>query len=114
MINIAKASADLGIRINILYTSNAEDYFTYQKNFIDNVLCLPADGRSYVIRTIQKTVWKKDDERLFTEDRFHYNVQPLLSFQRYLKKNKIPNSRSMLDNRRDLKRGLSIIDSMYN
>ena len=50
---IAEAARELGVAIRVLYTSNAQTYWSYDEgNFPANVQALPFDDRSLVVHTI--------------------------------------------------------------
>ena len=73
------------VPIGIFYTSNAEEYFhTYSQNYRDNVLSLPSNKKSLIVRTLSvrraKYPWAPDSH--YTPDNgFHYNLQDLDDFQ---------------------------------
>jgi len=78
-------------RICVLYLSNAEEYrifHPYPKPFRHNILNLPVDGESVVLRSlaVQKTsyAWAPGSE-LATHKGFHYSIQNLGDFQDWLK-----------------------------
>ncbi len=52
--DLGKALASLGTTIRTLYLSNAEQYFRYGEAFRKNMLALPFDERSTVLRTTHK------------------------------------------------------------
>jgi len=49
--DVAEAARRSGLTIGVLYLSNAEQYFDYGKNYRENMLALPLDESSAVIRT---------------------------------------------------------------
>ncbi len=58
---VAKAAQKIGLPIRTLYLSNAEQYFKYTKGYRENMLSLPFDEQSVVIRTAGKrTKWSAD------------------------------------------------------
>ena len=71
---IAKACEDLGVKIRVLYMSNAEEYFKYVPDFVESIQALPADDKSVVLRTIYSKKWEH-------ADLWAYQVQPILDFQ---------------------------------
>ncbi len=71
---IAKACDDLGVKVRVLYMSNAEEYFKYVPDFVESIQGLPADDKSVVLRTIYSKKWQH-------ADLWAYQVQPLLDFQ---------------------------------
>lgn len=52
MQHIASVATEMKLPIRVLYTSNAEDYFTFPKNYRDNILSLPTDPTSIHVRTL--------------------------------------------------------------
>jgi hypothetical protein len=49
--DVAEAARASGLAVRVLYLSNAEQYFPYGDDFRTNMLALPFDERSVVIRT---------------------------------------------------------------
>jgi hypothetical protein len=49
--DVAAAAKVAGVPLRVLYLSNAERYFRYNEEFTGNVLALPFDERSVVLRT---------------------------------------------------------------
>ncbi len=82
---IAKTAQDMGIKIRVLYFSNAEEYFPfrpYRANFQNSIKSMPIDQSSQVIRTVSifKWIYPWAPESHHSNDRgFHYNVMPLQS-----------------------------------
>lgn len=95
MQSIAEQAKKMGISIRILYFSNAEEYFPLDGQFRNNILSLPVDNKSIVLRTISirksQFPWA-EDSHLSTDRGFHYSIQPTLEFQEWLK-NSPPNLR---------------------
>lgn len=73
----ATAAKQLSVPIRVLYTSNAEQYWPYRAEFRQNIWDLHVDERSVIIRTVATKP---------TNDDYHYNVQPLLNFQEWLRR----------------------------
>ena len=72
---VGRVAADLGIKIRVLYLSNAEEYFRYVPSYVANIKALGGDERSIVLRTIYSKDWVHADAL------WGYQVQPLLDFQ---------------------------------
>jgi hypothetical protein len=72
----------LGTKVRVLYLSNAEEYFTYNSDYRENVRSLPADEKSLALRTIYNKEWEHADSL------WNYQVQPLLDFQARLEHKK--------------------------
>ena len=51
MSSIASAITAVGVKVNVLYLSNAERYFTYSEGFRKSLLALPYGDQGVVIRT---------------------------------------------------------------
>ncbi|MDJ0763581.1 MAG: hypothetical protein QNJ97_11395 [Myxococcota bacterium] len=72
---IASAVRKIGLTVQVLYLSNAEQYFKYTNDFKENMLALPFDNRSVVIRTAATGDSKTPDrmyEYIFqTGENFH-------------------------------------------
>ncbi|HMR07474.1 MAG TPA: hypothetical protein PKA88_16950 [Polyangiaceae bacterium] len=73
--DLATYAKQTGLVVRVLYLSNAEDYFTFQtRHYRDNVLGLPFDEKSVVLRT-----------RPYAGSEYEYVVQPGLGFQAFLR-----------------------------
>ncbi|MFH2008354.1 MAG: hypothetical protein ABI333_17345 [bacterium] len=67
---ICAAAQRLGIKIRIVYLSNAEMYLPYSKSFLANMKAVPWDAKTQLVRTV------RGDKYPMKSDRWHYNVQP--------------------------------------
>jgi hypothetical protein len=76
---ISKASEQAGLKVRVLYLSNAEQYFNVRPSFRDNILSLPTDSKSLVIRT---NGWRGLAHVEGTG--YHYNVQSAESFKLFV------------------------------
>jgi hypothetical protein len=111
MAAVAVAARKLNIPVRVFYTSNAEDYFSYLQQARNNVLLLPADSKSYIIRTVQKKAWNDPGVDNYPDNVFHYNIQPLHNFQEWMMVQKRFSVFEMLKHREKLSvSGLSIIN----
>jgi hypothetical protein len=72
---IATAVARAGWVVRVLYLSNAEQYFMFKQPYRDNMLALPMDRRTVVLRTLPAR--PRD---------FEYLVQSGASFRAWLKR----------------------------
>jgi hypothetical protein len=79
MKSVAEAAKKAGLPIRILYLSNAEQYFKYTKSYRENMLALPFDDQSVVIRTAGKNVKTAPDGR------YQYIVQSGDNFRAWLR-----------------------------
>ena len=72
---IAAAANGLGLPIEVLYLSNAEEYYDYTAQYRDNIRNLPIADDSIVLRTIYSKKWVHADSL------WNYQVQPLADYQ---------------------------------
>jgi len=70
MRQIGELARAVGAPVRVLYLSNAEKYFPYSPQYRDNILGLPMDARSIVLRTVG---WGPDDAA--RDDPFYIYVQ---------------------------------------
>jgi hypothetical protein len=80
------ACKSLGEHVQVLYMSNAEEYFKYIPSFVASIESLPTDETSVVLRTIYSKKWVH-------ADLWAYQVQPIDDFRTRLadKKNRSRN-----------------------
>lgn len=83
---IAAAAREVGLPIRTLYLSNAEEYWSYTRQFRANLRALPHDERSRVLRTLSSA--ENHDYR--------YVAQPVANFLRWLEEGKARRARSMI------------------
>lgn len=50
--DVARTLAEAGLTVRVLYLSNIEQYFMYGSAYKNNMLALPVDARSVVLRTL--------------------------------------------------------------
>lgn len=106
----------VGHKIGVVYFSNAEEYFSYPKEFKNSILNLPIEENSLVVRTIsvRKDLfpWSPGSE-ISTDRGFHYCVQKISNFQKWLTSNK-PGLRSLQvmveGGTVDKKNGITVVD----
>ncbi len=88
---VGKAVAQAGMKVGVLYLSNAEQYFPYDKGYRSNIRELPLDEHSVVVRT--------SGHRGITHVKgtyYHYNTQSGASFVSWLADAKTRDVRTML------------------
>jgi hypothetical protein len=89
---IAKAAEGLGLPVNVLYLSNAEEYYDYTSQYRANIDALPISDASVVLRTIYSKKWVHADAL------WNYQVQPLADYKARLADKKNLRRTRMLDN----------------
>ncbi len=94
MQDIAEAAQATHKVVRVLYLSNAEQYFDYDKAFRSNIASLPLDGESVIVRT---SGLKNFDRVPGTY--YHYNVQTGPSFQSFVGDKPAKNVNFMLRHR---------------
>ncbi|EQA44767.1 hypothetical protein LEP1GSC050_3225 [Leptospira broomii serovar Hurstbridge str. 5399] len=108
---ISEAMSKIGIPFRVVYLSNAEEYFSYPRNFRENIISLPTDEKGILLRTIQnraKDVYGfPDGEKYPTKFPLHYNVQPLLSFRLWMELDRRLFITQMLEYREPVEKGFS-------
>ncbi len=57
----AKACEALGQTMRTIYMSNAEEYFAYTADFVENITSQPIDDKSVLLRTIYSKKWEHAD-----------------------------------------------------
>lgn len=72
---IAATANQLGLKVRLVYLSNAEQYWPYGEQFRKNLRSLPMDEKSQIIRTLSTFTINKD---------YRYNIQPGLLYQDWL------------------------------
>lgn len=72
---IGAAATKMKIPIRILYLSNAQEYWSYPKQFRANIASLPFDEQSFVLHTLSTWSTNKD---------YRYVLQPGLNFAAFL------------------------------
>jgi hypothetical protein len=105
------ALRELGVPAQVVYFSNAEQFFTYSPSFVANVQSLPASPSSVVVRTTRHARLANAEA-----DSWHYVVQDLSDFRERLETGAYPRSVSMIadllsaGHRFVGREGLSVID----
>ena len=108
---VARAAERLSIPVRVLYFSNAEQFFPYRADFVENLNALPADERSIVLRTFREEGAPYPDG-----ERWHYMVQPLADMRARITENGYRHSRQMVLDLMSVPRrvgedGVSILDA---
>jgi hypothetical protein len=84
---IAQKASEMGVDINVIYLSNAEEYFVFNKNFIKNMTSLPTGKEATLLRTMTIYKWifpwaPGSDFRNLVG--FHYNYMAMSDFKQWL------------------------------
>jgi hypothetical protein len=82
--NIGEAAKKLGIKIRVYYPSNAEEFWKFTENYKRNVLNLPFDEASVVIRTVHEYPWHVTDRAGGELGFWHYVVHGAYNYQKKL------------------------------
>ncbi len=82
----------LGLVVRVLYFSNAEQFFVYTPDFRQNMLALPTDARTVVVRTTRHRSLPNA-----AGDRWHYIVQDFTDFAERLEAGVYGRSTVMLE-----------------
>lgn len=80
---IGRVAKQMGMPVRVLYLSNAEGYFRYSDAFRDNILNLPFDNKSIVLRTSGR------GEKGSGDGHYHYFVQKALNFVEWVRDKRI-------------------------
>lgn len=75
LLGIAQAARQAGTTLRTVYLSNAEQWFRYSPQFQRNMLALPHEPRTLVLRTLARGELPTPDG-----DRWHFSVQTLDAF----------------------------------
>ena len=67
---ICASARRLGVKIRVVYLSNAESYLKLSKPFISNMNAVPWDEKTLMVRTVRGPKYR------MKSDRWHYNIQP--------------------------------------
>ena len=109
---IGDAARRMNVPIRVLYTSNAEEYMRFPEPMRKNLLGLPVDQKSVIIRTTttgtrQELGWP-DGEKFPETFPFHYNIQPMTVFHVWLARGQNFRLLDMIRHSRKLQKGLSV------
>jgi hypothetical protein len=92
MLDIAKAIQALGETLNVLYLSNAEQYFPLTPKYRRNIIEQPWGEKSYAIRTMAWGSLGFYDDK----EEYHYNVQTGENFITWMQKSRTTKAGRML------------------
>jgi hypothetical protein len=111
--DISKRVSQTGLTINVLYTSNAEEYFKFPINFRENIKSMPISEKSVLIRTItagSKSMGYPDGEKYPDSFPFHYNYQKIGNLKKWMDYPKEFNIPFLLKYRTNIEKGFSKIE----
>lgn len=96
-----------GLPLKVLYLSNAEQYFDYGPSFRRNIIALPMDERSQVLRTLG---WRGHG---FVEgEQYHYSTQSGANFAAWMRSSRVLSAGRMLAHKRKTPTaGVSVIEA---
>ena len=92
MITIAQSIRKIGESLNILYLSNAEQYFPLTPEYRRNIIQLPWGTSSYALRTMAWGSLGFYDE----DEEYHYNIQSGSNFVTWMKESRTTKAGRML------------------
>lgn len=108
LVDIAAALRAAGLTLSVLYLSNAEQYFDFVPSFRRNVLALPMDERSVVLRTLG---WRTHG--FVAGEYYHYNRQSGANFREWLRLSRVARAGGMLAFKRPTAvHGVSVLDAL--
>jgi hypothetical protein len=84
LFNIGNTAKKLNIPIRIFYPSNAEEFWKFSKNYKRNILNLPFDEATLILRTVHEFPWHKNENPKGTLGFWHYVVHGGYNYQKKL------------------------------
>lgn len=75
LLSIGDSARAVGCHLRVIYLSNVEQWFRYSPQFRRNLVKLPHDGRTVVLRTLAR-----GDVPAPPQDRWHFSIQTLDEF----------------------------------
>ena len=99
MLDIAETIKGLGETLNVLYLSNAEQYFPLTPEYRRNIIQQPWGNKSYAIRTMAWRSLGFYDEK----EEYHYNVQTGENFVAWMQKSRTTKAGRMMFRGREIK-----------
>ncbi len=110
---ISKMLSAEGKTINLMYTSNAEEYFKFPKEYRQNIKSLPISEKSIIVRTLTagaKSYGFPQGEKFPDSFPFHYNYQTLENLKKWMEYPKEFNILYMMNYRTDIEKGFSKLE----
>ncbi|MDX1959970.1 MAG: SUMF1/EgtB/PvdO family nonheme iron enzyme [Leptospiraceae bacterium] len=84
LFSIGESAKRLGVKIRILYPSNAEEFWKFGDGFRKSILNLPFDEGSVVIRTIHEYPWHVTDRKGGASGFWHHVIHGAKNYQKKL------------------------------
>jgi hypothetical protein len=84
LFNIGETAKKLNIKIRILYPSNAEEFWKFSEIYKRNILNLPFDEASIVVRTVHEFQWHNNEKSKGSLGFWHYVVHGAYNYQKKL------------------------------
>lgn len=110
---ISKFLRENEMTINLMYTSNAEEYFKFPKEYRHNIKILPINEKSIIVRTLTagaRSYGFPKGEKFPDTFPFHYNYQPLSNLKKWMEYQKEFNILFMMNHRTDIEKGFSKLE----
>jgi formylglycine-generating enzyme required for sulfatase activity len=82
--NIGVVAKKLKIPIRLFYPSNAEEFWKFSKNYKRNILNLPFDEATILLRTVHEFPWHKPEMKNGVTGFWHYVVHGGYNYQKKL------------------------------
>jgi hypothetical protein len=109
MLDIAKALTEMGEQLNVLYLSNAEQYFKLPPSYRRNIIAQPWGEKSVALRTMGWGSLGFFDE----DEQYHYNVQLGANFVTWMKQSRTTKAGRMMFKGREIKeKGFSVMTGL--
>lgn len=89
--SMGRTLSELGVPVNVLYLSNAEQFFPFSESFVNNIRSLPTTQRSVVVRTTRHS--RLPNAR---GDRWHYIVHDFDDYRTRLESGEYPRDNALL------------------
>lgn len=105
----------MNLPVRILYTSNAEDYFTYNQEFRENIISIPSDELSYLVRTISigvKRMLNYPAGEKYEDYPLHYNLQKINNMKLWMQDLNTKNILDIVKSKKDIEKGFSIVEAI--
>ncbi|HMV80529.1 MAG TPA: hypothetical protein PK453_25875 [Leptospiraceae bacterium] len=113
---ISAVAQKISVPIRVFYTSNAEEYFSFPKEYRENLKKIHTDEKGVLVRTVSagtKNGWGQPDGEKFPDSvPFHYNIHNIQNLQKWADspgKLTIP---QLLLSRTPVKKGFSIFEKL--